>query len=126
MSEIAKLLDALTPRQFEQLLYEAEKRGLVSRRVAVGVVDVNKPKQEPVKLYYPLYYPEPEYYSGKVVCVESNGDFTVGKLYEFKDGKVVDDNGNMRPMSGDRVTTLEDWNSNKERSRLARFIEFKG
>jgi hypothetical protein len=32
MNEIAKLLDALTPRQFEQLLYEAEKRGLVSRR----------------------------------------------------------------------------------------------
>lgn len=33
MSEVAKLLDGITPRQFEQLLYEAEKRGLVSRKV---------------------------------------------------------------------------------------------
>ena len=49
MTEITKFLDSLTPRQFEQLLYEAEKRGLVSHRVAVDVVDVDKPKQEPVK-----------------------------------------------------------------------------
>lgn len=36
MTEIDKLLDALTPQQFEQLLREAEKRGLVSRRAVVG------------------------------------------------------------------------------------------
>ncbi len=70
--------------------------------------------------------PEPEYYSGKVVCVESDGGFTVGKLYEFDNGKVKDDDGAMRPLSRYRVKTLEDWNTSKRRSRLARFIEFKG
>lgn len=45
MSEIAKLLDALTPRQFEQLLYEAEKRGLVSRRAAVGESESKEGKE---------------------------------------------------------------------------------
>lgn len=42
---------------------------------------------------------EPEYYSGKVVCVEKQGgrscasDFTVGKVYTFKNGRVTDDVG---------------------------------
>ncbi len=32
MSEISKLLDNITPQQFQQLIYEAEKRGLVSSK----------------------------------------------------------------------------------------------
>lgn len=32
MSELAKLLDCITPRQFQQLIFEAERRGLVSRK----------------------------------------------------------------------------------------------
>lgn len=38
-----------------------------------------------------------EYYNGKVVCVESDRlYFTVGKIYEFIDGTVVDDDGDVR------------------------------
>ncbi len=40
---------------------------------------------------------EPKYYNGKVVCVQSeNDDYTVGKIYEFKDGTLVDDQGDVR------------------------------
>ena len=36
--------------------------------------------------------PEPEYYSGKVVCIKSCGSFTVGKVYTIKNGFLyVDD-----------------------------------
>ena len=39
-------------------------------------------------------YEEPKYYNGKVVCVESTNDsFTVGKIYTFVDGTVVDNRG---------------------------------
>ena len=37
-----------------------------------------------------------KYYNGKVVCVERETpfySFTVGKIYEFKDGQTVNDNG---------------------------------
>lgn len=34
---------------------------------------------------------EPEYYSGKVICVKSRGSFTVGKVYIIKDGIIIDD-----------------------------------
>lgn len=40
---------------------------------------------------------KPEYYNGKVVCVMSEDDsYTVGKVYEFKDGTLVDDQGAVR------------------------------
>ena len=41
---------------------------------------------------------EPKYYSGKVVCVKKSNGFTPGKIYEFKDGKVIDDDGDVRPI----------------------------
>ena len=41
---------------------------------------------------------KPKYYNGKVVCVSSNGDgFTVGKVYEFKEGIVLDNDFVERP-----------------------------
>lgn len=53
--------------------------------------------------------PKPKYYSGKVVCVTSRQkDFTVGKVYEIKDGKFTDNNGNTRPATEDRVTCEDD------------------
>lgn len=62
--------------------------------------------------------PKPKYYSGKVVCVTSRQkDFTVGKVYEIKDGKFTDNNGNPRPATEDRVTCEDD---------LTNDIYFKG
>lgn len=51
------------------------------------------------------YQPEPEqpkYYSGKVVCVSNGGSscWTVGKVYEFKDGYAIADGGARSPMDG--------------------------
>lgn len=71
--------------------------------------------------------PEPEYYNGKVVCV-SSGDswFTVGKMYEFVNGEVKDDEGCKRPLRQNlQFKSVEEWNSKCGMS-IARFIEFKG
>lgn len=68
---------------------------------------------------------EPEYYNGKVVCVETKGEhyaYTVGKIYEFKDGRVKIDNGNEAPCTT-RVTSLDEWNDSGW--TMAKFIELK-
>lgn len=39
--------------------------------------------------------PTPKYYTGKVVCIERNPWFTQGKVYEVKDGNVIDDQGSI-------------------------------
>ena len=68
---------------------------------------------------------EPKYWSGKVVCVETHDDFTVGKVYTFKDGKVNDNQGVKRPMTDYHAKTLEKWNGEYGGTH-ARFIEYKG
>lgn len=46
-------------------------------------------KEEELEVYEP-----PKYYNGKVVCVESDHSYiTVGKVYTFVDGTVIDDDG---------------------------------
>ena len=43
----------------------------------------------------------PKYYNGKVVCVKSNTEhWTVGKIYEIKDGMVTSDKGLRHPRVG--------------------------
>ena len=71
--------------------------------------------------------PEPKYWSGKVVCVSSGDEcFTVGKMYEFVNGEVKDDEGDARPMHADeQFKSVEEWNS-EYGMPIARFIEFKG
>ena len=71
--------------------------------------------------------PEPKYFSGKVVCVSSGDEcFTVGKMYEFINGEVKDDDGDARPVYADeRFKSVEEWNS-EYGMPIARFIEFKG
>ncbi|MGL5995972.1 MAG: hypothetical protein ACRC1I_05530, partial [Pseudomonas proteolytica] len=71
--------------------------------------------------------PEPEYFSGKVVCVSSGDEyFTVGKMYEFVNGEIKDDDGDERPMYADEwFKSVEEWNS-EYGIPIARFIEFKG
>lgn len=67
---------------------------------------------------------KPAYYSGKVVCVKviNNAYYTVGKIYEFKDGRVRIDNGCILP-SSDPIKSLDEWN--KFNWKLAEFIELK-
>lgn len=59
-----------------------------------------KPKEEP-----------PKYYNGKVVCVKTDADFTVGKVYEIVDGVLYDDRGLKRPEPGNpnrRIESMDD------------------
>lgn len=57
-------------------------------RRALGAV-----KKEPEK---------PKYYNGKMVCVENGGYYwwTIGKIYEYKDGIVTADDGSKYPKHG--------------------------
>ena len=68
---------------------------------------------------------QPKLYSGKVVCVETHDDFTVGKVYTFKGGKVTDDGLARRPLSSYVAESLEAWNQDRG-DCIARFIEYKG
>lgn len=43
---------------------------------------------------------KPQYYSGKVVCTVNEAGFTKGKIYEFKEGNMYDNDGCCRPMGG--------------------------
>ena len=45
---------------------------------------------------------KPKYYNGKMVCVENGGYYwwTVGKIYEYKDGIVTADDGDKYPKNG--------------------------
>ena len=46
---------------------------------------------------------KPKYYNGKMVCVENGGYYwwTVGKIYEYKDGVVTADDGGKYPKCGE-------------------------
>lgn len=70
---------------------------------------------------------EKKLYSGKVVCVEkyySDAAYTVGKIYEFRDGKVKIDNGHkIGSLQG--IYTLDDWNKGYGILFYAKFIELK-
>lgn len=68
---------------------------------------------------------EPKYYNGKVVCVETKNEeyaYTVGKIYEFKNGRVKIGNGREVPCTT-RVTSLDEWNDSDW--AMAKFIEIK-
>ena len=53
--------------------------------------------------------PEPKYYNGRVVCVEKypHKAYTVGKIYNVYDGKMLIDNGTYQP-SLRRAESFED------------------
>lgn len=53
----------------------------------------------------------PQYYNGKVVCISNrlnDREFTIGKIYEIKNGKFIDNQGMVRPGTIDKVTSLDD------------------
>ena len=82
---------------------------------------------------------KPQYYNGKVVCVEYDGGlsefFTVGKVYTVKDGVIMSNTGNPNGYNPtDKVKTLNDLNGLHslhnwffpDKRIVLRFIEYKG
>lgn len=68
------------------------------------------------------------YFNGKAVCIEVRGDaaYTVGKIYEFKDGRCTVDNGCLMPGMCDPITSVDDWNERYLHGELlAKFLEIK-
>jgi hypothetical protein len=70
----------------------------------------------------PARRPEPKqtYYNGEIVCVDAVGPFTVGKVYKVKDGRFLDDDGEVhgRPYP---YPTFNELN----RHYISKFIELK-
>lgn len=75
-------------------------------------------------LEYDYFEPYEELYNGKVVCVDlqgiNAGSYTVGKIYQFKDGHFITDNGYQMPASRD-IHNFEEW----EKWTSSKFIEVK-
>ena len=70
-----------------------------------------------------LLWERPSYYNGKVVCVKNESSryspYTVGKIYEFKDGFTKDDRGSTRPKFDSPIKSIDDLND----KCYAKFIE---
>lgn len=52
------------------------------------------------------------YYNGRVVCIDNCGNttaYTVGKIYQFKNGKMTNNNGCSMPTNGAPIRTFADW-----------------
>lgn len=107
-----------------------DRRGTVEKVNPDGSIDVRDNRWPAIKFKkldpdcFDLYT-EPEYYNGKVVCVEKKKEhysYTVGKIYEFKNGRVKLDNGRESPCTT-RVTSLDEWNDSDWAG--AKFIEIK-
>lgn len=65
--------------------------------------------------------PEPEYFNGKAVCVENGRSFlTKGKIYEFKDGTSIDDDGDRIPYYSSPIKSIDELN---KRYSITKFIE---
>ena len=51
-----------------------------------------------------------EYYNGKVVCVKSDfNGYTVGKIYQIKDGQITDNFGDKYPTIAPPVKSFKEW-----------------
>lgn len=66
---------------------------------------------------------KPKYYNGKVVCVDNRYNesaYTVGKIYQFKDGEFMNDIGEMAKIYGvKKCKTFGEW----QRFTNSKFIE---
>ena len=91
-------------RKKDKAMFDSEKTG---KRQWVSIGDVGPCEQ-------------PKYYSGKVICVESDYRWwTAGKVYEVVNGKVFDDECTER----ERILDVADMND--KMYDCARFIELK-
>lgn len=115
-----KAIDLIRP---EKIIIYCNGAEVVAKNTATGKTGVAKcnPADEfdfntGAKLAFErLTNPEPvkpKYYTGKVVCAESpDGDFTVGKIYSFKNGRVRDNSGWLRPVNY-RAEDINQFNTN--------------
>lgn len=62
----------------------------------------------------------PKYYSGEIVCIDATASFTVGKVYNVKNGKFYDDNGEVHGSPYPYIS-LDDIN----RNHFSEFAELK-
>ena len=84
--------------------------------------------------YLELIPDEPKYLNGKVVCVKSSYSWwTVGKVYEVKDGVIIADDGDKYPHSDsepykdfDDVRHAGCLDYDRRHNKYNEFIEFKG
>lgn len=75
------------------------------------------------RLTEPAAEKKEEYYNGKVVCVKANsnpGIYTAGKIYQFVDGRFVDDTGVEMPRRS-RMKDFKEW----QKYSSSEFIEIK-
>lgn len=86
----------------------------VGAKLAFERLNEKHESKEPKKLF-----------NGKAVCIEVDTPcaYTVGKIYEFKDGRTVIDNGCMIPCSP--ITSIEDWNARYPHDLIAKLLEIK-
>ena len=70
-------------------------------------------------------YEPPKYFNGKAVCIEVGNKFyayTKGKVYEFKDGKTINDNN--IEVHTDGVTSIAEWNKRYgQRAKMLEIVE---
>lgn len=70
-------------------------------------------------------YDPPKYYNGKAVCTATKPflSYTVGKVYEFKNGTTVINNGNT-VYKDQPVTSIEEWNElHGESAKMLEIVE---
>lgn len=70
-----------------------------------------------------LLWERPQYYNGKVVCINNDYNsalYTVGKIYEFKDGRMIPNYGEKFPSH--QVHSFEDW-SKRTSSKFIEVVE---
>lgn len=75
------------------------------------------------RLAEPAAEKKEEYYNGKVVCVKVNsnpGIYTAGKIYQFVDGRFIDDTGNQMPRRR-QMKDFKEW----QKYSASEFIEIK-
>lgn len=68
------------------------------------------------------------YFNGKAVCIEvkEGAVYTVGKIYEFKNGRCKIDNDCLMPVLRDPITSIDNWNERYLHGELlAKFLEIK-
>lgn len=88
------------------------------------IVDVNDEHDGDVGLYSvaPEWCKEvkgeketPKYYNGRVIFVnESEPGYTKGKIYEFVNGYLRDDDGDLRPKASKPIKNLDEYNLYKD------------
>lgn len=112
---------------FERLMEKKRIADLTVKtleRISEACKKIQFPKFEMPKITFSVEI-KPKYYNGKVVCIAKNlyAPYTLGKVYEFKDGRVADDRGEMLPIQKP-IKALEEWNNDPiKRAKFIPFVE---